>query len=327
MPSLSIVIPTYNRVNKLLRLLNNIEAEMVDSNLSHLIQILVSDNASSDDTQEVVSNFETTKFKFEYFRQEKNIGFDGNVRFLYDVAKTDYVWFFSDDDILLPGAITMVMNGLLETEPDVLLFSFIQPLGVEIRTFNFPDQFAVITTPKEIIKFVAYYPKVSIYLCRKIELNDAQKSELEPFYENGFFWIDLCYSIIAASKRPQLCVISKPLARCDDDFGNIRFGPNLFLKSYSIFLHPFVLRNLPNMAEERRTKSYYDAIQLMFAVKLGSLKSDDPSLYEREIKSFSILPRMLLKNPRALMQILALKFKLVSLYKIYKRVLALAAKL
>ena len=81
------------------------------------------------------------------------------------------------------------------------------------------------------------------------------------------------------------------------------------------------------MAEEYRIKSYYDAIQLMFAVKMGSLISDDPSLYEREIKSFIIMPYPLLKNPRALLQLLALKLKLVSLYKTYKKVFGLDAKL
>ena len=327
MPILSIVIPTYNRADKLLRLLKNIEIEIVNSNLSVAIHVLVSDNASSDDTQAVVLNFETTKFELEYFRQEQNLGFDGNIRFLYDVAKTDYIWFFSDDDILLPGAITTVMDGLLETEPDVLLFSFIQPRMSEIRTFNFPDQFAVITDPDEIIRFFSICSKVSMYVCRKIELNESQKRELEPFYENGFYWIDLCFSVISSVSKPRLCIISQPLASCDDDFSNIRFGPNVFLKSYSIYLHPFVCQNLPNMAEEYRIKSYYDAIQLMFAVKMGSLISDDPSLYEREIKSFIIMPYPLLKNPRALLQLLALKLKLVSLYKTYKKVFGLDAKL
>ena len=327
MSSLSIVIPTYNRADKLLRLLKNIEDEIVNSNLSVAINVLVSDNTSSDDTQAVVLNFETNKFKIEYFRQEKNLGFDGNVRFLYDVANTDYIWFFSDDDILLPGAIATVMNGLLETKPDVLLFSFIQPRGSKIRTFNFPDKFAVITDTKEIIKLLAYYPKISIFVCRKIVLSEVVKSELEPFYENGFYWISLCYSIISVINNPRLCIISKPLASCDDDFSNIRFGPGVFLKSYTIFLHPFVCKNLPYMAEEYRNKSYYDSIQLMFAVKMGSLISDDFYMFEREIKSFDIMPYPLLRNPRALMQILALKLKLVPLYKIYKRVLDLAAKI
>ena len=318
MPKLSIVIPTYNRADKLLRLLINIEAEVVDANLSDRIRVVVSDNASSDDTQTKVSKFNATKFDLSYFRQEENIGFDGNVRFLYDVAESDYVWFISDDDILLPGSIGMVMNGLLETEPDVLLFSFIQPRGSEYRTFNSPNQFAVITDPKEIIRFIIHYPKISIYVCRKIELSEVQKIELEPFYENGFYWIDLCYSVISAANKPRLCIISQPLASCDDDFSNIRFSPSVFLKSYSICLHPFVCEHLPNMAEEYRVKSYYDAIQLMVAVKMGSIKSDNPALFEKEIKSLNIMLYPLLKNPRALMQFLALKLKLIRLYKIYR---------
>jgi len=326
MQRLSIVIPTYNRADKLLRLLKNIEFELVRSNLSGPIQVMVSDNASTDNTQEVVSSFKPTKFKLDYFRQYKNLGFDGNIRFLYEVVNSDYIWFFSDDDILLPSAIATVMKSLLETKPDVLLFSFIQPRGAETRTFNLPGKFEVITDPKKIIKFVAYYPKISIYILRKIKLSEAQEKELEPFYENGFYWIDLCYSVISAANEPRLCIISQPLASCDNDFCNIRFGPNVFLGSYTIFNHPFVRAHLPNLADERRVKSYYDTIQLMFAVKMGSLKSEDLSLFEREIVSFNIRIYPLLKNPRAFMQALALKLKMVPLYKMYKKLTGRIAK-
>ena len=320
MPSLSIVIPTYNRADKLLRLLGNIEAELVNCQMADQVQILVSDNASNDDTQSKVAVFRALYFNLSYFRQESNIGFDGNVRFLYEAAKTDYVWFFSDDDILLPGAISTVLDGLKATEPDVLLFSFIQPPGSKYQTFNLPSRISVVTNPNDIIRYVALYPKVSIYVLRKIELSVEQTMELQPFYENGFFWIDLCYSIIAVREKPKICIISKPLARCDDEFDNIRFGPSVFLRSYTIFNHPFVRAHLPNQAEEARIKSYYDVIQLMFAVKMGSLKSDNHALFEREMKSLSIMPNLLIKSPRAFMQLLAIKLQLIGPYKIYKKI-------
>ncbi|MBI5890592.1 MAG: glycosyltransferase family 2 protein [Nitrosomonadales bacterium] len=320
MPSLSIVIPTYNRADKLLRLLKNIDVELSNSNL--IVQALVSDNASSDDTQEKVTNFKSSRFNLHYYRQEKNIGFDGNVRFLYEAAKTDYVWFFSDDDILLPGAIAMALEGIKATVPDVLLFSFIQPPGSKTRTFNEPNRFAVFTEPKKIIQFVAQYPKVSIYVCRKIELSEAQKRELEPFYENGFYWIDLCYSIIAASSQPKICVISEPLASCDEGFNNIRFDASVCLERYSIFYHPFVRAHLPNMADVSRRQSYYDVIQLMFAVKMGAINSENPELFEKEIRSLQIRVVPLLKNPRSLFQYLLLSLNLVPLFKAYKRIWA-----
>jgi glycosyltransferase involved in cell wall biosynthesis len=308
-------------------LLRNIENELSNCQLTGQVQILVSDNASNDDTQIRLTSFRSTQFSLNYFRQEKNIGFDGNVRFLYENVKTDYVWFFSDDDILLPGAISTVFDGLYATRPDVLLFSFIQPPGSKYRTFNLPDQFAEVTSPIEIIRYIALYPKISIYIFRKIELSNDQTAELQPFYENGFFWIDLCYSIIAASVNSKLCIISQPLAECDDEFNNIRFGPSVFLQGYTIFNHPFVRKHMPNKAEESRIKSYYDVIQLMFAVKMGVLKSDDQALFDKEIKSLRIMLIPLLKNQRAFMQLITLKLRLVVLYKIYKLTLNYIASL
>ena len=64
----------------------------------------------------------------------------------------------------------------------------------------------------------------------------------------------------------------------------------------------------------------------MFAVKMGSLKSDDPAFFEKEIRSFKIMPYLLLKSPRAFMQLLLLKLGLVWLYKEYKRYLGLLQK-
>lgn len=318
MPSLSIVIPSYNRAYKLMRLLRNIEVNLHESNLGDQIQVLVSDNASSDDTQLQISNFKTDKFGLKYFRQDKNIGFDGNVRFLYEAAETDYVWFFSDDDILLPGAIARILEGINVTTPDVLLFSFIQPPGSNTRTFNQPEEFSIVTNPKEIIRLVAQYPKVSIYVCRKIKLSEVQKTELEPFYENGFYWIDLCYSIIAASNQPRLCIISQPLASCDEEFGNIRFAPSISLQMYTIFCHPFVRAQLPNMATESRVLSYYNAIQLMFAVKVGVIVSENPELFDKEIRELQTRIKPLLMSPRALLQFLLLKLNLVFLFKIHR---------
>lgn len=322
MPSLSIVIPTYNRADKLLRLLKNIEVELSDFSLSDRIQVLVSDNASSDETQEKVAKFKSVKFTVNYFRQGKNIGFDGNVRFLYQAAKTDYVWFFSDDDILLPGAIAIVLDGIKATAPEVLLFSFIQPLGSNTRTFKLSNQVEVFTEPKEIIRLVSQCPKISIYVCRKVELSNTQKNELEPFYENGFYWIDLCYSVIASVLKPKVCVISEPLASCDDEFNNIRFGASVLLNMYGMFYHPYVSDHLPNMAEESRVQSYYGAIQLMFAVKMGSINSDDPGLIDKDIKSIRIMLIPLLKSPRALVQLILLKLQLVYIFKVYRKIYA-----
>lgn len=322
MPSLSIAIPTYNRSVKLIRLLRNIEVELANHQSTERVEILVSDNASTDETQEKIENFETQYFRIKYFRQDRNIGFDGNVRFLYQVARTNYIWFFSDDDIILPGAISMVVRGLQAVDPDVLLFSFIQPPGSAHRTFNLPDEFSVVSDIEKIINYVAQYPKISMYVLRKIELSKSQNDELKPFYDNGYFWLDLSYSILAANPGPRICIISQPLASCDEEFNNIRFGPDVFLRSYTIFDHPFVRSYLPNKSKEARIRSYYDAIQLMFEVKMGALKSDNQPLFEKEIKSLRIMPGPLIRRPRFFVRLLAMKLGLIDVYIGYKRFMA-----
>ena len=166
--SISFVIPTFNRGEKVLRLLQNIDTEL--SELSDYekanIEILISDNASTDNTKNLIKSFKSDNFCTNYFRQEINIGFDANCRFLFDQSSNDYVWFFADDDILLPGSIKTVIRGL-EKDPTILLFSFTQPPGSLIRTFNFENKFELITDPRLAIELIAKYPKVSLYIAKK----------------------------------------------------------------------------------------------------------------------------------------------------------------
>jgi len=65
---LSICIPTYNRAEILRLTLNNLITNPDYD--SDLVEIVVSDNFSSDDTQKVVQQFSEVK----YFKQETNIG-------------------------------------------------------------------------------------------------------------------------------------------------------------------------------------------------------------------------------------------------------------
>ena len=81
---LTIGIPTYNRADKLEI---SIKAIMEERNRypDKNIEVLVSDNCSSDDTFKVVSKFEN----ISYYRNEQNLGFDLNVDSVIKKAKAD----------------------------------------------------------------------------------------------------------------------------------------------------------------------------------------------------------------------------------------------
>lgn len=88
---LTIAIPTFNRAPKVKRLLKLIEDEILTSRLQDRVAVIVSNNASTDKTHSAVSEFLDCGLNLEYYRQPENLGFDGNLRFLYRQAKTRYV--------------------------------------------------------------------------------------------------------------------------------------------------------------------------------------------------------------------------------------------
>lgn len=98
-PILSICIPTYNRGDCLEQILE----KMAPVCSANQIKVYISDNASSDYTQEVGERF-SLKYDFvHYYRHPKNIGPDDNFEFVLKMADTKYRWLMSDtcyvDDI------------------------------------------------------------------------------------------------------------------------------------------------------------------------------------------------------------------------------------
>jgi glycosyltransferase involved in cell wall biosynthesis len=123
---LTIAIPTYNRGVFIERQLKSIFSCL--SNHGAEIEVLVCDNASSDNTQCVVDKYKATNQNLTYFRQESNIGLDGNIYTCYERAQGAFVWFLSDDDQLMPSAIETVFDQLKSrNDASVTLFSFVNP--------------------------------------------------------------------------------------------------------------------------------------------------------------------------------------------------------
>ncbi|MCT8346723.1 glycosyltransferase family 2 protein [Photorhabdus temperata] len=110
MTSLSILIPTYNHALFLPKLLNSIISQLLSINKN--IEVIISDNASPDKTEELCMEY-NDKYDFvTYYRQEENIGFENNVVTLLRKAKNEYVWIIGSDDWLEDGAINYIFECL-----------------------------------------------------------------------------------------------------------------------------------------------------------------------------------------------------------------------
>ncbi len=113
MPTLSICIPTYNRSRFLAELLDSIIAQGRPE-----IEVIVSDDASPDDTAMVGESYIGRIPKYRFIRQPQNLGLDRNFLAVVEAATGDYIWLMGDDDRLEAGGATRVLAAL-ERWPEV----------------------------------------------------------------------------------------------------------------------------------------------------------------------------------------------------------------
>lgn len=106
---LSICIPTYNRSDKLRALLDSIAAQ-TDHGIA--VEVAVSDNASTDDTADVIERFRAAGMTIVYHRMDENKGFDRNLLNTVAIASGEYCWLFGSDDLVEPGAFTALEAAL-----------------------------------------------------------------------------------------------------------------------------------------------------------------------------------------------------------------------
>jgi hypothetical protein len=133
--------------------------------------------------------------------------------------------------------------------------------------------------------------------------------------KNGYFFVSLSFSVVGASIQPKLCIISQPLATCDEDYFKLDFSPKVTLETYKLFYHPFVRKYLPNLAESKINNSYITMIEALYKVKLGTFIVSDPDLCDKTIKDTRIRLFVLLKQPKIFRHFILMKLNLIQIYK------------
>ena len=328
---LTIAIPTYNRAAKLKRLLAVLQDEIVTSCLQEQIDVLISDNASIDDTSSIAYEFTDSNFSLEYYRQPENLGFDGNLRFLYTQSRTKFVWFLADDDIPLPGSLSRIVRTLEENQLDILLFGFLQPSDRRDRVFNFPQPLHIVDNPAEAIELVLRYGKVSIYVLRKVVFSASELTVLDEFFGDEFYFLSLAFSVLETSPDLSLGIISEPLAKCDEDWMILNSLPMPgMLNEVHVIEHPFVKKHCPDLSDSFRNEMYYTTINFSYLIKTGFLIIPDTVENDRFIHNLEWKIFLLLKRPRVLFEFFALKsriptFLLLKFRYIYRRIKSILA--
>ena len=110
----SIIIPTYNRSQLLTKAIES----SLQQNYPNF-EVIVSDNASSDDTSAVVQRY-AGDHRLRYFRNATNIGMIGNWRkCVREYVKGDFFILISDDDYFVRDDYLAKAMMIARQNPDV----------------------------------------------------------------------------------------------------------------------------------------------------------------------------------------------------------------
>lgn len=107
MIKLSLCIPTYNRGRFIGETIESIIGQATDE-----VEIVVSDNGSDDNTEELIRAYQEQFPRIRYFRWDSNVGADRNFLKVIELATGDYCWFMGSDDRVEPGGICLVIDEL-----------------------------------------------------------------------------------------------------------------------------------------------------------------------------------------------------------------------
>lgn len=197
------------------------------------VEIIISDNCSSDATAEIVSNYIQQGTSILYIKNETNIGVDKNIVQCYEKAKGNFVWIMGDDDYLVPGALHQILKLLTEHAEAGICY-------VPGKWMMEPDKHTPPTV--SVIKWTRYTDSIEFlnkvhYWITFISGNIVNKGALTELKINnskfiGTNLVQLGWTIPAIFKTGKNIIIEDELLVCQ---GNNTGGYNLV----KVFAHGF----------------------------------------------------------------------------------------
>ncbi|GAI77161.1 unnamed protein product [marine sediment metagenome] len=114
-PLISIGLPVFNGEKYLDETLNSIMTQTYFN-----FELIISDNASTDLTQQICRSYEAKDNRIKYYRNKKNIGASKNFNLVYKLSSGEYFKWAAHDDILDPNFLYRCLK-VLEGDPSIAL--------------------------------------------------------------------------------------------------------------------------------------------------------------------------------------------------------------
>lgn len=212
-PLVSIGIPTYNRANSYLKQALQSAVNQIYQN----IEIIVSDNCSSDDTESVVKEFRDPRIR--YYRQSKNIGAVPNCNFCLEQSQGKYFLALYDDDLIDEDFISTCMEAVRPHDEPGVIFTGAREIDSEGNVLSSSHNTVSGFSTADFI--VGWFDrKLPLYLCSTL-FNAERLKQLGGFHSKTNMYEDVVAFVQLAARYGRVDVfdVKASFRRHDSNMG------------------------------------------------------------------------------------------------------------
>ena len=197
-PLVTIAIPTYNRAA--FSLPQALRAALAQTYPQ--LEILVSDNCSTDDTERVVRTFADPRIR--YTRHAENIGPNNNFNFCVHEARGTFFLLFHDDDVVDPDLVETLIAAADGNETVGLLRAGTRLIDAQGEVLDeYPNLVGGLSTTRFILGWFA--GKTGLYLCSTL-FNTAALREVGGFRSTHNLFQDVGAEMRVAARQGRVDV-------------------------------------------------------------------------------------------------------------------------
>jgi len=279
---LTISIPTYNRSKHLHKLLESLLGIISNSSQKNRIGVFVSNNASTDDTIGVLSYFNekysALGLEFGFNTLPCNMGSGVNVLETFKKPKSEYIWWFSDDDEVLPDFLERLLFELDKYRPSVCNVGFLQPpytektprYGRDIHGF-----YGDIHSVHEIMS-----TKLSSIIVKKSGFRfPSEKEVLKTLWPQVLIILPL----ILVTKS--YYIFSYNMARSDSNYLDIRYPPSAFYDLTVIKRDIYRKCNIKQNFKSKKNKITRFSVNIHFLLLIMTGKASPTEQVKKTMRS------------------------------------------
>jgi glycosyltransferase involved in cell wall biosynthesis len=148
-PRVSIALPVYNGADSVASVIESVLAQTYPN-----LELVISDNGSTDGTEEICREFARRDARVVYQRHPTNVGLLNNFVSAAETATGTYLRWIGDEDSLAPDYVSRVMDVFAEDPRRVLVTTQIVYTDAEgVETSDFGYDASVLAAPDPVVRF------------------------------------------------------------------------------------------------------------------------------------------------------------------------------